>query len=56
MRMQAVKQKNNTATRYVLAALVLFLYYYIYRYVLQYNDDETSPTYSDTPFLFQAAK
>ena len=31
MRMQAVKQKNNTATRYVLAALVLFLYYYIYR-------------------------
>ena len=48
--------RKNATTHYVCAALILFLYYYIYRYVLQYNSDDTSPTYSNTPVLFQLAK
>ena len=48
--------RKNATTHYVCAALILFLYYYIYRYVLQYNSDDTSPTYSNTPVPFQLAK
>ena len=51
-----VLHRKNATTHYVCAALILFLYYYIYRYVLQYNSDDTSPTYSNTPVLFQLAK
>lgn len=40
--------------------VLLFLYstqiYYGYRYALQYNSTETSPTYADTPMVFQAGK
>lgn len=40
--------------------VLLFLYstqiYYGYRYALQYNSTETSPTYADTPMAFQAGK
>ena len=38
------------------AILCLFLYYFSYRYILQYNGSGTSPTYSDTPFVFQIFK
>ena len=30
--------------------------YYGYRYAFRYNSDSTSPTYQDTPFIFQMAK
>jgi len=36
--------------------LVFSLSYYIYRYPLSYNDTSTSPTYTDTPLIFQIAK
>lgn len=36
--------------------LILYLFYYSYRYILQYNSTVTSPTYEDTPLFFQAAK
>ena len=35
---------------------LITLYYYSYRYPLQYNSVSTSPTYGDTPFGFQIAK
>lgn len=31
-------------------------FYYGYRYALQYSSESTSPTYQDTPLLFQAGK
>ncbi len=34
----------------------VYLYYYGYRYILRYNDSETSPTYSDTPLVLQIGK
>ena len=30
--------------------------YYFHRYAFRYNSDDTSPTYVDTPFVWQAAK
>ena len=38
------------------ALLCLYLFYYSYRYVFRYNFTGTSPTYSDTPILFQITK
>ena len=36
--------------------LLLFLYYYSYRYPLQINSTGTSPTYSDTPLFWKSLK
>lgn len=36
--------------------LIIFLFYYSYRYIFKYNSETTSPTYSNTPFLFQIGK
>lgn len=43
-------------TKTFFAAVVLYLYYYSYRYVLKVNSTGTSPTYGDTPFFLQFAK
>ena len=45
------KKTSNRATLLIGFALILFLFYYIYRYVLQMNDSGTSPTYADTTFF-----
>lgn len=50
------KKTSNRATLLIGFALILFLFYYIYRYVLQMNDSGTSPTYADTTFFWKAAK
>lgn len=36
--------------------MILFLFYYSYRYILQMNSDRTSPTYSNTPLAIQIFK
>lgn len=49
-------QKDKYIQRTILIAYLIFCLYYCYRYILKYNSDGTSPTYSDTPFEFQVAK
>lgn len=41
---------------WVSAVFVAANLYYAHRYVFRHNDDGTSPTYGDTPFVWQAAK
>lgn len=43
-------------TKTFFATVVLYLYYYSYRYVLKVNSTGTSPTYGDTPLFLQFAK
>lgn len=43
----------NTIIKWI---LFIALYYYSYRYVLQYGSSMTSPTYEDTPLTFQVTK
>ena len=53
------RNKNKISSRATLLigfALNLFLFYYIYRYALQMNSSDTSPTYSDTTFFWKVAK
>lgn len=53
------RNKNKISSRATLLigfALILFLFYYIYRYALQMNSSDTSPTYSDTTFFWKVAK
>lgn len=47
---------EKTWTILIMSLLFLAFYYLSYRYPLQYNSSTTSPTYSDTPILFQIAK
>lgn len=49
-------QKDKYIQRTILIAYLIFCLYYCYRYILKYNSDGTSPTYTDTPFEFQVAK
>ena len=48
--------KENKLEKCFSAYLILVLYYYSYRYVLNYNSSETSPVYLDTPLVFKATK
>ena len=48
--------ESRASTRFVLCLLLLGLYYYCYRYILQYNSVSTSPTYSDTPQIYKLTK
>lgn len=41
---------------WVATVFVVANVYYFHRYAFRYNSDETSPTYVDTPFVWQAAK
>jgi hypothetical protein len=41
---------------WVATALFAANVYYFHRYAFRYNNDETSPTYTDTPFFWQATK
>ena len=50
------KYANKSLTNWIVAMLILYLFYYSYRYVFRYNAEMTSPTYSDTPLFFQLAK
>lgn len=48
--------KKKIGTNYIISLLVVGLYYYIYRYIFRYNDEGTSPTYSETPNVFKYGK
>ena len=48
--------KTNVKQRIVNYMLILFLFYYSYRYILQVNAVCTSPTYSDTPLFWRMLK
>lgn len=53
--MQRIKQlKNNFNILNIV--LSLNLYYYSYRYLLQYNSSSTSPSYGDTPAFLKWSK
>ena len=54
--MQKTASKNRKLSNWVAAALILYLFYYSYRYIFKYNAEMTSPTYSDTPLAFQLGK
>lgn len=54
--MQKSASKNRRLSNWVAAALILYLFYYSYRYIFKYNAETTSPTYSDTPLAFQLGK
>ncbi|MBR4496567.1 MAG: hypothetical protein IKP12_05500 [Acholeplasmatales bacterium] len=47
---------NKRVSNVLIIIFNLYLYYYAYRYILRYNDSETSPTYSDTPLILQIGK
>ncbi len=51
-------RKKNTSmiTNLLIIEYFLINVYFSYRYILQYNFEGTSPTYSNTPFLFQVGK
>lgn len=51
-----MEKKNSLFNRCVILITALFLFYYSYRYILKYNSETTSPTYSDTPALFKYLK
>lgn len=50
------KIKCNAMEKMIYSLTILFLYFYSYRYVLQYNSESTSPTYSNTPQSIQISK
>lgn len=50
------EKKNSPIVKCFFIGLVVYLFYYSYRYIFQYNSQMTSPTYSDTPFMFQLMK
>lgn len=50
------EKRNTPLVKYFFVGLFVYLFYYSYRYILQYNAETTSPTYSDTPFMFQLMK
>ena len=47
---------DNVATHVVAAFLLVAFYYMAYRYPLQYGSTKTSPTYGDTPVVWQMGK
>ena len=53
---QKFYSETSLLTRFVLAVLTIAIYYYVYRYALQYNDENTSPTYTATPTIFKYGK
>ena len=49
-------QRFQPMERIFLIFLVISQLYYGYRYIMQYSNEGTSQTYSNTPFAYQAAK
>lgn len=49
-------KKDKVLSRIIVFFYVFINFYYIYRYILQYNSALTSPTYSNTPAIFQDFK
>lgn len=49
-------KKKGSMSMLLNLCLIVYLFYYSYRYILKYNSEGTSPTYSNTPLLFQMAK
>lgn len=49
-------KKSESISNTLAAILVLYLFYYSYRYILQYNSEITSPTYSNTPAAISLLK
>ena len=49
-------KRDRILRKLICATFLIFNFYYWYRYVFKYNSTHTSPTYSDTPFLFQIGK
>jgi hypothetical protein len=54
--MKVNKRNTNITDKTIDCLMILYLYYYSYRYILQYNSAKTSPTYSDTPLFWQTLK
>lgn len=54
--MNVKARKKSSMSLLVNLCLILYLFYYSYRYIFQYNSENTSPTYSDTPLTFQLLK
>lgn len=50
------KTKDRQFQNAYFLLLIFFCFYYCYRYIFKYNSEGTSPTYSNTPLLFQAGK
>ena len=48
--------RSRHATVMTVLILALYFFYYAYRYILQYNSTDTSPTYGDTPVFWQILK
>lgn len=51
-----VSQSAGFGGYFTISLLLLAFYYLSYRYPLQMNSSTTSPTYRDTPFIYQAGK
>lgn len=49
-------QKTSLRNKCIYILCILYLFYYSYRYIFQYNSDNTSPTYANTPLAFQWGK
>lgn len=49
-------KREKTFQKFFLIIYFLFNVYYSYRYIFKYNSEGTSPTYSNTPMLFQVGK
>ena len=56
MRKENDSSKYFSQTVWIAVSLILYLFYYSYRYIFRYNDVNTSPTYLATPFFFQLLK
>lgn len=49
-------KKTRSVSNTLAAILALYLFYYSYRYLLRYNSEVTSPTYSNTPAFISLLK